>query len=93
MICSILSLANGEEAWRDIQILFTRNLPIDNSETATMVNQLRGIVSDKTLIAQLPFITDVDAEMDAVQEQNALNASLYNFSSGSEVAEDELLER
>lgn len=94
LICSILSISTGEESWRDIQILFTRNLPIDNSETASMVSQLKGIVSDKTLIAQLPFITDVDAEMDAVNEQNALNASLYNFSSGNEDEEDDkLLER
>lgn len=91
LICSILSISTGEESWRDIQILFTRNLPIDNSETASMVSQLKGIVSDKTLIAQLPFITDVDAEMDAVNEQNALNASLYNFSSGNEDEEDDKL--
>ena len=93
LICSILHLTTGEETWRDVQIIFTRNLPIDYQDLTSMINSLRGLVSNKTLIAQLPFITDVDAEMDAVEEENAANASLYNFSAKNEVDEDELLER
>jgi SPP1 family phage portal protein len=87
LICSILYLTGGEDMWRDIQILFTRNLPTDVNETITEVNALRGLVSDKTLLAQLPFITDVDAELEAVQEQKQANMELYNF--GSEVEDDD----
>ena len=82
LICSILSISDGEEIWRDIQIIFTRNLPVDYQDLSSMINQLRGLVSNKTLISQLPFVTDVDAEMDAVAEENAANASLYNFNVG-----------
>jgi SPP1 family phage portal protein len=95
LICSILHLTSGESAWRDIQIIFTRNLPVDYQDITTMINQLRGLVSNKTLIAQLPFIQDIDAEIDAVQKEQEANAALYNFSSGAseEVDEDELLEK
>lgn len=96
LICSILSISDGEEIWRDIQIIFTRNLPVDYQDLSSMINQLRGLVSNKTLIAQLPFVTDVDAEMDAVNEENQANAALYNFSTGTsneEVDEHELLDR
>ena len=79
LICSILSISDGEEIWRDIQIIFTRNLPVDYQDLSSMINQLRGLVSNKTLIAQLPFVTDVDAEMDLVDEENQKNASLYDF--------------
>ena len=89
LICSILHLTSGDEAWRDIQIIFTRNLPIDYQDITSMINQLRGLVSSKTLIAQLPFITDVDAEIESVEEENAANAKLYNFSSGTEEDIDE----
>ena len=89
LICAILHLTSGDEAWRDIQIIFTRNLPIDYQDITSMINQLRGLVSNKTLIAQLPFVTDIDAEMDAVAEENAANAKLYNFSSGTEEDIDE----
>lgn len=79
LICSILHITSGDEIWRDVQIVFTRNLPVDYQDITSMINQLRGLVSKKTLISQLPFITDVDAEIDAVTEENAANASLYNF--------------
>ena len=95
LLCSILSLTNGEEVWRDVKIIFTRNLPIDYQDLASMVNQLRGLVSQKTLISQIPFIQDIDAEMELVEEENQANAALYNFSSGNEEEEvdDELLKR
>ena len=81
LICTIGSIVNGEEVWRDVQIIFTRNLPVDYQDLTSMINQLRGLVSNKTLIAQLPFVQDVDAEMDAINEENATNASLYNLTS------------
>lgn len=80
LICSILNITGGEEMWRDIQIIFTRNLPVDSSEIINEVNGLRGLVSDKTLISQIPFVTDIDAEMEAVAEQKEANMELYNFS-------------
>lgn len=89
LICSILHLTTGEEVWRDINIQFTRNLPIDYQDLTTMINQLRGLVSSKTLIAQLPFIQNIDQEMDAIEEENATNSALYNFSSGTEEDIDE----
>ena len=79
LICSILSITGGEDMWRDIQIIFTRNLPVDSSEIANEVNALRGLVSDRTLIAQLPFITDIDTEMELVQEQKQAYVDLYGF--------------
>lgn len=95
LLCSILSLTVGEEVWRDVKIIFTRNLPIDYQDLASMVNQLRGLVSQKTLVSQIPFIQDIDAEMELVQEEQEANAALYNFSSGNEEEEvdDELLKR
>ena len=34
-----------------------------------MVNQLRGLVSNKTLLSLLSFVKDVDAEMELLEEQ------------------------
>lgn len=88
LICGLASLSMGEDMWRDIQIIFTRNLPVDYQDITSMINQLRGIVSNRTLIAQLPFITDIDQEMELVEEENAANASLYNFTSGTDKEEE-----
>ncbi len=83
LICSILSLTDGETKWRDIQIVFTRNLPQNITDTAQAINQLRGIVSDKTLISLLPFIKDVDAEVKQLQKEKEANMSMYGFDTNS----------
>ena len=91
IICGIASLKLGEEVFRDIQIDFKRNVPEDINSTVQLINALKGTVSDATLLGQLDFITDVNAELEAVQEQKAANMELYGFDSpiGSEEEETE----
>ena len=79
IICGIASLKLGEEVFRDIEISFKRNIPEDAAAIVTMVNSLKGTVSDATLIGQLPFVTDVNAELEALQEQKQSNMALYGF--------------
>ena len=79
IICGIATLKLGEEIFRDIEINFTRNIPEDLTSTINIINSLKGTVSDKTLLSLLPFVTDVNAELEAVQEQKAANMELYSF--------------
>ena len=79
IICGIASLKLGEEVFRDISIVFKRNIPEDYSSLITLVNSLKGTVSDATLLKQLPFIDDVNAELEKVQEQKQANMKLYSF--------------
>ena len=79
LICGIASLKLGEEVFRDIQITFKRNIPNDETQVYQMVNMLKGTVSDETLLGQLPFISDVNAELERVKEQRANNIELYSF--------------
>lgn len=87
IICGIASLKLGEEVFRDISIDFKRNIPEDLTATINLVNTLKGSVSDATLLSQLPFISDVNAELEALQEQKAANMELYAF--GPTDSEDE----
>lgn len=79
VICAVLNLKASDAIWRDIHINFVRNLPVNIAETVQLVNGLHGIVSDKTLLAQLPFVNDVDAELEALQAQKQANMELYGF--------------
>lgn len=81
IICGIASLKLGEEVFRDISIVFKRNIPEDYSSLITLVNSLKGTVSDATLLEQLPFIDDVNAELEKVQKQKQANMELYSFDS------------
>lgn len=80
IICGIISLKLGEEIYRDIDITFKRNIPEDINNTINMINALKGTVSDATLLAQLDFINDVNAELEAVAEQRSRQMELYSFS-------------
>lgn len=88
IICGIASLKLGESVFRDIEISFKRNIPEDTTSVINMINALKGTVSDSTLLSQLPFITDVNAELEAVQEQKQHNMELYSFAPTSGEEED-----
>lgn len=80
LINNILALTG--KAYLDTIITFTRNLPVNEVEIAQEINQLRGLVSTKTLIAQLPFVEDADEEVKALQEENS--STVYDFGSDAE---------
>ena len=63
IICGIASLKIGEEIFRDINIEFKRNIPEDITTGVDLVTKLKGLVSDKTLLSQLNFVDDVNAEL------------------------------
>ena len=81
LINNILSITG--KAYLDTQIIFTRNLPVNELEIAQEVNMLRGLVSNKTLLAQLPFVDDIETELEQIQEETAQTASLYSFGSAA----------
>ena len=63
LISTILYIKNSA-VWRDINIVVSRNLPVDIAEIVDTVNGLKDIVSTKTLLSQIPFVLDVDMEME-----------------------------
>lgn len=84
LICEVINIKGGDSMWRDIDIVFTRNLPVNTLEIAQMVNQLRGLVSDATLLAQLPFVGDVQKELEQLEEQKQANIDMYSFQNSQE---------
>ena len=69
--------------WRSVDIIFSRNIPSNDTDIANMVNTLSGIVSEETLLAQLPFIENVQDEikrLDADKEKNKENNPFFQSS-------------
>jgi hypothetical protein len=52
-----------------------------------MIKQLYGMISDKTLLSQLPFIEDVQAELDALEKQkeNTLDYQNLGVDNGEDI--------
>ena len=69
LLFNIVNLKGAASDWRAVEVQFTRNLPTNETEIADVVSKLYGIVSNETLLAQIPFITDVKAELEKVREQ------------------------
>ena len=55
---------NGLMLYTDIQPIFTRNKPQNETDLANMVKGLYGILSDETLISILPFIDNAREEIE-----------------------------
>lgn len=90
IICGVASLKLGEDVFRDIKITFKRNIPEDTTATINKINALKGTVSDATLLGELDFITDVNAEIEAVKAQKQENMNIYGFGSfGSQTSDEE----
>lgn len=79
IIAGIASLKLGEEVFRDIDIDFKRNIPNDDAALINVINGLKGTVSDATLLSLVPYVEDVNAELDAVAAQREANMALYSF--------------
>lgn len=89
LICNVLNLKASDAVWRDIQISFVRNVPVNITETIQLVNSLKGTVSDATLLSQIPFVDDVQAELEALQKQKEANMALYSFGGNNGTEEDD----
>lgn len=89
LIYSILSMTEGEDLWRDVEINFTRNIPdLTTPQTPAEIIQYRNFVSDETLLSMLPFVKDPEEEMRKVQGQMSNALSLYSFPEHEEEEEE-----
>lgn len=70
LISGILSvLSRPSFDWMGVDITFTRNIPVNEDDVASMIKNLNGVVSKKTLVSQLPFVEDVDQEMEQLNQE------------------------
>lgn len=70
-----------------VDIIFTRNLPVNEDDLATMISSLNGIVSKRTLVAQLPFVEDPDQEIEQLNKENESNIFYNRFTQEEEEEE------
>jgi len=68
LIMNVLGIKGKDFDWRDINIVFTRNMPMNVPDIVDMVVKLKGIISDKTLFSLLPFVEDPDEEIEMMDQ-------------------------
>ena len=87
LISNIYEIKKGTDL-QDVTITFKRAYPNNETETAEMLNNLRGMVSTETLISQLPFIEDAKLELERLEKENELNSYDLPFTDIEEDGED-----
>lgn len=70
IFCSLPTNVSDPDAYRDLDIVFTRNLPANTSEEIAAAKELAGIVSQETQLSRLSFVKDVKAEADRIREES-----------------------
>ena len=68
-ICNILAIKGLHFSYADVKPHFKRNLPVNMNETIQLVATLKGILSEETLLSQLPFIDSVQDELARIEEE------------------------
>lgn len=68
-ICNILAIKGLNFQYADVTAHFKRNLPVNMNETIQLVATLKGVISDETLLSQLPFIDSVQEELEKIEEE------------------------
>lgn len=92
LISAILDLTNEEQTWRDVNIVFTRNLPVTVEPTSVQdLVQLKAILPDVEILRLMPYISDIDKVMAEKREQEKQQMELYplNYEREPEEAEEE----
>lgn len=59
-----------------VDIQFTRNLPVNNLETAQMLQYLDGTISQRTKLEQIDFVSDAEEELKIFEEEQEKSLEL-----------------
>lgn len=80
LIAKLLNLlSNSSYTANKVDILFNRNIPQNLNEIADTISKFNGIVSKETLLAQVPFVDNVEAERTRIEEEGSSSMDLNSM--------------
>ena len=78
---------SDESAWKELQVVTSRNLPKNRMEEAQTAAQLSGIVSHETQLSLLSIVSDPKEELEKIEKEQAAEP-LMDFDDHDHVTED-----
>lgn len=60
---------NGRAINEDVEIIFNRDIEINESEVIDNCTKSKGTISDRTILANHPWVTDIDEEKEQIKSE------------------------
>ena len=90
--CHLANTGVGDFEGEDVEIIFNRDIMVNESAVINDIKNSVGVLSDETLIANHPWVDDPDEELKRVKKQKEEELDLYGDqfgqSSTSQVKQD-----
>ena len=77
--CHLFNIGMGDFEGEEVEIIFNRDMMLNEGEIIENISKSVGIISDETLVANHPWVDDVQAELDRLEEQKKENMEEYSF--------------
>ena len=75
----LFNVGHGDFEGEDVEIIFNRDMMINEAEVIENVAKSVGIISDETLIANHPWVTNVDNELERIHAQKDKEQEQYGL--------------
>lgn len=69
----------GDFEGEDVEIIFNRDMMINESEVIDNISKSQGIISDETLVAQHPWVDDPQTELERLEKQKQEDMEQYGL--------------
>ena len=84
LLINYLAITKTQYDINTVSLTFVRNLPQDLTVIGDIVSKMNGVVSKKTLLKQIPFVSDIDEELSQIESENNINSYASLFDMGSD---------
>ncbi|MGG1598047.1 phage portal protein [Paenibacillus naphthalenovorans] len=74
----LANIGAGDFTDEPVEFIFNRDILINETDAITNIRNSMGILSDETLVAQHPWVTDVQEELERIQKERAERSVGYD---------------
>lgn len=75
----LANTGKGDFFHEQVEVVFSRDIMMNDADTVSICKESVGLISDETIISKHPWVTDVDAEMERLQQQKEKEMADYGF--------------
>ena len=75
----LFNIGMGDFEQEEVEIIFNRDMMLNEGEVIDNISKSQGIISDETLVANHPWVDDPQAELERLEQQKQENMEQYGL--------------